>query len=76
MLIMARAEKALPGVHGETKKPKQFLITDWASQEIERVAEQLGITRSEALERAVRSGAMDLAKSYQVKKTGSEAAVS
>ena len=72
VLTMARAEKALPGIHGETKKPKQFLITDWASQEIEKVAEQLGITRSEALERALRSGAMELAKNYQAKKTTSE----
>jgi hypothetical protein len=69
MLTMIRAEKANPRVHGETKKPKQFLITDWASQEIERVADQLGITRSEALERALRSGGMELAKNYQAKKT-------
>lgn len=73
MLTMTRAEKALPGVHGETKKPKQFLITDWASQEIERVADQLGITRSEALERALRSGAMELAKKYKIKKTNEAA---
>ena len=69
VLAMTRAEKAIPGIHGETKKPKQFLITDWASCEIERVADQLGITRSEALERALRSGAMELAKEYKIKKT-------
>lgn len=64
VLKMARPERAERRAYGETKKPKQFMITDWASDELERLAEELGITRSEILERAIRCGGLEAARKY------------
>lgn len=61
---MARPRKAKPEAHGSTKKPWQFMLTEEASVEIDEVAERLGITRSEALERAIRGGGMKAAEQY------------
>jgi hypothetical protein len=64
ILVMPRPERAERGAYGETKKPKQFMITDWASDELEQIAEDLGITRSEVLERAIRCGGLDAARKF------------
>lgn len=61
---MVRPKKAAPEVHGAKKKQFQFMLTEEASQIIELVADELGISRSEALERAVRTGAMKSALSF------------
>lgn len=62
--IMSRPERAEPGAYGEPKKPKQFMITDSASEHLDRVAEELGITRSEVLERLIRCGGLEAAKKF------------
>ncbi|MBD2094484.1 hypothetical protein H6F90_04880 [Trichocoleus sp. FACHB-591] len=59
-----RPERAEPGAYGERKRPKQFMITDWASDEMDKVADELGITRSEVLERLIRCGGLAAAKKY------------
>ena len=64
LLIMSRLERAEPGAYGETKKPKQFMITDWASDQMDQVADQLGISRSEVLERLIRCGGLAAARKY------------
>lgn len=61
---MPRPERAERGAYGETKKPKQFMITDSASEAMDRVAEELGITRSEVLERLIRCGGLLTAKKF------------
>lgn len=40
------------------------MLTEEASIEIDQVAERLGVTRSEALERAIRGGGMKAAEQY------------
>lgn len=40
--------------YGEPKKPKQFLLTDTASAQLDKISERLGITRSECIERMIR----------------------
>ncbi len=64
ILVMTRPERAEPGAYGETKKPKQFMITDWASEQLDLVASELGITRSEVLERLIRCGGLGAAKKF------------
>jgi hypothetical protein len=64
ILAMPRPERAERGAYGESKKPKQFMITDWASDEMDKVADELGITRSEVIERAIRCGGLDAARKY------------
>lgn len=54
ILIMKRPERAEPKAHGEIKKPKQFLLTETASDVLDKLAAQVGITRSEYLERMIR----------------------
>lgn len=64
LLFMPRPKKAAPEAYGAKKKQFQFMLTEEASQLIDLVADELGISRSEALERAVRSGAMKGAKTF------------
>ena len=64
IFTMPRPERAERGVYGETKKPKQFMITDFASEAMDKVAEELGITRSEVLERLIRCGGLLTAKKF------------
>jgi hypothetical protein len=64
MLTMPRPERAERNAYGQIKKPKQFMITDWASEEMDRVADELGITRSEILERLIRCGGLEAARKF------------
>ncbi|MBD2087883.1 hypothetical protein [Coleofasciculus sp. FACHB-542] len=62
-----RPKKAKPDAYGEgvMKKPYQFMLTEEASEMIDQIADELGLTRSETLERAIRAGAIKLASEYQ-----------
>ena len=53
-IAMARISKAEDKAYGETKKPKQFLITDTASARIDILAGVAGVSRSEFVERIIR----------------------
>lgn len=64
--LMPRPKKAAPEVHGAKKKQFQFMLTEEVSNVIDYVADELGITRSEVLERAVRQGGLNAAKLYQI----------
>lgn len=64
ILIMTRPERAEPGAYGEPKRPKQFMITDSASEQLDKVADELGLTRSEVLERLIRCGGLKAAKKF------------
>ncbi|MCD8487921.1 MAG: hypothetical protein LRZ84_14590 [Desertifilum sp.] len=50
----ARAEKAKEFAYGERKEGKQFMLTPAASDQITRLAEGAGLSRSETLERLLR----------------------
>ena len=65
VLVMAKDLRAKPLSYGESKKQKCFLLTDWASEEIDKVAAEFEMTRSDLLERAIRAGGLKLAKDYK-----------
>lgn len=66
LLIMSEDVRSKPGIYGEVKKQKCFMLTDFASEEIDRVAKEFKMTRSDLLERAIRAGGLQLAKDYQL----------
>lgn len=51
-----RPRRAKPDKYGETKQRYQIMLTETASNELDKVAEDLGITRSELFERLIRQG--------------------
>jgi hypothetical protein len=52
-------------VHGEKKIPRSVMLTDSAARLLGQKALDLGITRSEVLERAIRSGGLNAAEHYE-----------
>jgi hypothetical protein len=63
---MPRPKKSRAGVYGEVKKQCQFMLTPTASEELDNIAEAAGITRSECLERLIRTANWDTVKNYQI----------
>jgi len=51
---VARAKRAKPDKYGEIKQRYMFMLTETASNELEAASEEIGVTRSELLERLVR----------------------
>lgn len=68
MLIptVPRPKKAKPDAYGEgvLKKPFQFMLTEESSDKIDDVADKLGITRSEVLERMIRCNGLSCAEHF------------
>ncbi len=60
--VMARPRRAERDKYGETKQRYQIMLTETASAEVDTVADELGITRSEVFERMIRNGGLQLAK--------------
>lgn len=58
--VPPRYPKAEALAHGEPKKLKQFMLTDTSTNELEKLADELDTSRSEALERLIRGGAVAL----------------
>ena len=48
---MARPKRAKPDQYGEKKQRFMFMLTETASNNLEKASEELGVTRSELLER-------------------------
>ena len=63
--LMSKDVRSKPGAYGEVKKQKCFMITDFASDEIDRIAQEFEMTRSDLLERAIRAGGLLLAKNFE-----------
>ena len=61
-MSITRLERAEPRSYGETKKPKQFMITDSASALLDRASEELGVSRSEVLEWFLRGAGGEITK--------------
>ena len=68
LLLMSDDVRSKPGIYGEVKKQKCFMITDFASDEIDRVAKEYKMSRSDLLERSIRAGGLKLAKDYEIEK--------
>ncbi len=66
LLIMSEDVRSKPGIYGEVKKQKCFMITDFASEEMDRLAKEYKMSRSDLLERAIRAGGLELAKEYKI----------
>ena len=54
MVQMARPKRSKRDEYGETKQRYQIMLTETASNAVDVAAEDLGITRSELLERIIR----------------------
>jgi hypothetical protein len=63
-MMTKKRERPDEWVHGEKKIPRSVMLTDSAARLLGQKALDLGITRSEVLERAIRSGGLDLADSF------------
>ena len=59
-----KQERPEEWIYQEKKTPKQFMITQSASDAIDKIAKKLGISRSEVVERAARCGGMSKAKNF------------
>ncbi|NJO62394.1 MAG: ribbon-helix-helix domain-containing protein [Richelia sp. RM2_1_2] len=59
---MARPKRADKDKYGETKQRYQIMLTETASNELDKVSEALGITRSELIEKAIRQGLLKQVK--------------
>ena len=59
---MPRPKRASKDKYGEAKLRYQLMLTETASLELDKVSEELGITRSEVLEKAIRQGLLDRVK--------------
>ena len=56
---MPRPKRASKDKYGEAKQRYQLMLTETASLELDKVSDELRITRSEVLERAIRQGLLD-----------------
>lgn len=56
---MPRPKRASKDKYGEAKQRYQLMLTETASLELDKVSDELGITRSEVLEKAIRQGLLD-----------------
>lgn len=65
--VVARPKRAERNEYGETKQRYQFMLTETASLELDIVADELGITRSELFERVIRNGGLASAKQEELK---------
>ena len=52
--VVARPKRAKPDQYGEIKQRFMFMLTETASNDLDKASEELGVTRSELLERLVR----------------------
>ena len=59
---MPRPKRVSKDKYGEAKQKYQLMLTETASLELDKVSEQLGITRSEVLEIAIRKGLLGQVK--------------
>ncbi len=64
--LMSKDIRSKPGAYGEIKKQKCFMLTDFASDEIDKIAKEYQMTRSDLLERAIRAGGLTLAKEFEL----------
>ncbi len=63
---VARQPKAGIYAHGEKKKQSQFMITETASQVIDGMASELGVSRSELLERMIRTADIETIRAFRL----------
>ncbi len=63
-LEVPRRPKAEMYAHGGKKKQFQFMLTEEASEKLDAMADDMSISRSEFLERLIRTADIDLVKAY------------
>lgn len=59
-----KKERPEEWIYNEKKIARQFMLTDTASAAIDQMAEELGISRSEVVERAARCDGMKKARRF------------
>ncbi len=60
LLTVPKPERAEVGKWGESKRRVQIMLTPTATDKIDAVADQMGITRSEVMELLIRSHCLDM----------------
>lgn len=58
--VVSKDVRVSPEKYGETKKQKQFMLTETASELLDSIARLRNITRSEAIEQLIREEASKL----------------
>ena len=66
--VKIKYERPSEWMYDEKKKSRNIMLTDSAAKLLGQKALDLGITRSEVLERAIRSGGLDMAEHFEVAK--------
>lgn len=67
--IVPRPRRAAKDKYGETKQRYQIMLTETASIELDKVSEELGITRSELIEKVIRQGLLRAVKLDEEERT-------
>ncbi|MBW4509616.1 MAG: ribbon-helix-helix protein, CopG family [Scytonematopsis contorta HA4267-MV1] len=62
---MPRPKRTEKDKYGETKLRYQIMLTETASEELDKVSEEMGITRSELIERVIRQGLLRVVKNEE-----------
>ena len=62
LIAVPRPKKSEPFKYGDKKERFQFLLTPEASTMLDNIAEQMRLTRSEILERLIRSDCLNPAR--------------
>ena len=60
--IVPRPRRAEKDKYGEAKQRYQIMLTETASLKLDKVSEELGITRSELIEKVIRQGFLEAVK--------------
>jgi len=67
LTTMVKRDRPEEWIYDEKKYAKQFMLTQTASEKIDLKAKELGISRSEVIERAIRCGGLEQAKNFDLK---------
>ena len=62
--VPPRQPKASIYAHGEKKKQSQFMLTETASQRLNEMADEAGLSRSEFVERLIRLADVEAVKQF------------
>lgn len=62
---MPRVSRAERDKYGETKQRYMLMLTETASAELDKMSDELGITRSEVIERVIRGGGLKIASTFE-----------
>ncbi|WP_216595758.1 ribbon-helix-helix protein, CopG family [Myxosarcina sp. GI1] len=69
---MPKDNRVSPGSWGESKQRTNIMLTPTAIEKVDAVAEAMGLTRSEVIERLIRTPCLDLKVLQEIQGDGDE----